>query len=1005
VDGSSPETPVVSLDGAVDVGITESCSVAGKPAAAGTVCRAAVDLCDVDEICNGVSTECPADKLAMAGSACRPAAGDCDIAETCDGASVVCPADGFLQLGTVCRPAVDLCDVAESCTGTSASCPIDSVAPASTVCRASTDSDKCDPAETCTGSDVSCPTNISYSKPGTPSNVLATAGALQATISWNAVSGATGYNVKRSTTSGTGYTTLVSSPTTNASPYVDTGLAGSTTYYYMVSAINTIATCQSENDSLETSVTTSGVCAPPAAPTITATPNDGIVTLSWAAATGAVSYSVARSLTTETGYVTIATVTTGTTFTDSNVTSGTTYYYVVTASNGTCNSGNSNEASTAPTCTPPAVPTGLTATAVNGSVILTWTASIGASSYSIYKNTTGSSTYTLVNSTAQVTFTDSSVVNDTKYYYVVTASNGSCSSANSMQVTVTPACVPPSAPTVTATPSNGKVTLSWTAPTGATSYVVYRGSTSGGESTTPIAMPTTTSYVDSNVSNNMTYYYVVAAANGTCSSGQSTEVSAMPVCTPPSVPGTLTATPGDAKVSLSWDPPTSWGSAGTDTYAISRKTGSGGIYTVIVAAQAGTSYTDSNGLLNGTTYYYKVSANNGTCSSDFNTEASATPVAVCSQGAPSDVAASITVSTQVNITWTASNPVPTGGYDIGRSTTSGTGYTNVGHVNNTTLNTTLTFTDSDTALLIGTTYFYEVTANGSCSASSTPDSIILTCQTPGVPSPSASNSAGKITIEWNSTTGATAYTVYRSTSATSGYAEISTNQTAAKYEDPASGLINGTTYYYKVSASNANHQCTSAQSGATLAVRSCTIPVAPAGLSATRSGNKQVTLVWTNSTGAALYNVLRSTTSGSGYTSIGTTSGTSYVDNTADNATAYDYVVTASSDSGGYCTSANSAEVSVPSCQVVTGSGTGNAQAQNSTANWCVVTCDKNIGWWSYANIGSRKVYINNVQQTQNGTIPLPAQSNSGYAFFFSAASDSNYPYINWGNGTGASCP
>jgi fibronectin type 3 domain-containing protein len=717
VDGSSPEALVVSLDGAVDVGITETCSVAGKPAAAGTVCRAAVDLCDVDEICNGVSTECPADKLAMAGSACRPAAGDCDIAETCDGTSVVCPADGFLQLGTVCRPAVDLCDVAESCTGTSAACPIDSVASATTVCRASIDSDKCDPAETCAGSDVSCPTNISYSKPGTPSNVLAKAGALQATISWNAVSGATGYNVKRSTTSGTGYITLVSSPTTNASPYIDTGLAGSTTYYYRVSAINTIATCQSENDSLETSVTTSGVCAPPATPTIAATPNDGIVTLSWAAVTGAVSYSVARSLTTETGYVTIATVTTGTTFTDSNVTGGTTYYYVVTASNGTCSSGNSNEASTAPTCTPPATPTGLTATAVNGSIILTWTASIGASSYSIYKNTTGSSTYTLVNATAQVTFTDSSVVNGTKYYYVVIASNGSCSSANSMQVTVTPACVALSAPTVTATPSNGQVTLSWTAPTGATSYVVYRGSTSGGESTTPIAMPTTTSYMDNDVINNTTYYYVVAATNGTCSSGQSTEVSAMPVCTPPSVPGTLTATPGDAKVSLSWDPSTSWGSAGTDTYAISRKTGFGGNYAVIVAAQAGTSYTDS-GLADGTTYYYKVSASNGTCSSGFDVEVAATPAAACSQGAPASVAATVTASTQVNITWAASTPFPTvaGGYDIGRSTTSGSGYSNVGHVGN----TTLTFTDSDPDLVVGTTYYYEVTANGSCSAISPP---------------------------------------------------------------------------------------------------------------------------------------------------------------------------------------------------------------------------------------------------------------------------------------------
>jgi fibronectin type 3 domain-containing protein len=639
VDGSSPEAPVVSLDGAVDVGITETCSVAGKPAAAGTVCRVAVDLCDVDEICNGVSTECPADKLAMAGSACRPAAGDCDIAETCDGTSVVCPADGFLQLGTVCRPAVDLCDVAESCTGTSAACPIDSVASATMVCRASTDSDKCDPAETCTGSNVSCPMNISYAKPGTPSNVLAKAGVLQATISWNAVSGATGYNVKRSTTSGTGYITLASSSTSNASPYVDTGLAGNTTYYYVVSAINTIATCQSENDSLETSVTTLGVCAPPDAPTITATPSEGIVTLSWAAVTGAVSYSVERSLTTKTGYVTIATVTTGTTFTDSNVTIGTTYYYVVTASNGTCSSGNSNEASTSPTCTPRAMPTGLTATVVNGSIILTWTASIGASSDSIY-------------------------------------------------------------------------------------------------------------------------------------------------------------------------------------------------------------------------------------------------------------------------------------------------------------------------------------------------------------------------------------TVYRSTSSAGTYIAISTDLTDATYTDPASGLTNGTAYYYKVSVSNANHQCTSAQSGATLAVRSCTIPVAPMGLSARRSGNKQVTLAWTNSTGAALYNVLRSATSGSGYTSIGTTSGTPYVDNTAANATAYYYVVTASSDTGGYCTSANSTQVPAPACEEWA-SGKHSEQLTNNTAEWCVVTCadiSSGNGYAEAFSCGNRSFYFNGTAKACNAPINAPAKANGGYVFYFSAGSvASTDGYVgaqvgNYGSASGT-CP
>ena len=190
---------------------------------------------------------------------------------------------------------------------------------------------------------------------------------------------------------------------------------------------------------------------------------------------------------------------------------------------------------------------------------LTWNAPATATTYQVMRSTTSGSSYTLLQNVGVTTFTDTTVVTGTTYYYVVAASNGFCSSADSPQVTVTPSCVPPSAPTVTATPSNNQVTLSWAAPSGAISYVVYRGTTSGGESSTAVSTPTTTNYVDTNVSNNSTYYYVVAASNGSCASSNSVEVSATPVCTPPSAPGALTATPGDAQVSLSWVATTSWG--------------------------------------------------------------------------------------------------------------------------------------------------------------------------------------------------------------------------------------------------------------------------------------------------------------------------------------------------------------------------------------------------------------------------------------------------------------
>jgi hypothetical protein len=82
---------------------------------------------------------------------------------------------------------------------------------------------------------------------------------------------------------------------------------------------------------------------------------------------------------------------------------------------------------------------------------------------------------------------------------------------------------------LTATAGSASVSLTWTASAGATSYNVYRGATSGGESATAIASGiTTTAYTDSAVTNGTKYYYKVAAVNGGGTSGFSNEASATP---------------------------------------------------------------------------------------------------------------------------------------------------------------------------------------------------------------------------------------------------------------------------------------------------------------------------------------------------------------------------------------------------------------------------------------------------------------------------------------------
>jgi len=86
----------------------------------------------------------------------------------------------------------------------------------------------------------------------------------------------------------------------------------------------------------------------------------------------------------------------------------------------------------------------------------------------------------------------------------------------------------PAAPTgLAATGQSNQVALSWSAVSGATGYNVYRGTSPGGESTTPVAvLAQGTSYSDPGLGNGATFYYKVTAVNGAGESAKSTESSA-----------------------------------------------------------------------------------------------------------------------------------------------------------------------------------------------------------------------------------------------------------------------------------------------------------------------------------------------------------------------------------------------------------------------------------------------------------------------------------------------
>jgi fibronectin type 3 domain-containing protein len=286
-------------------------------------------------------------------------------------------------------------------------------------------------------------------------------------------------------------------------------------------------------------------------------------------------------------------------------------------SGGNGNTGNgSNPSGT----TVPAVPTGLTATAANAQVSLTWTASPNATSYNVKRATTTGGPYTTISSPTAASFIDVSLTNGTTYFYVVSAVNSAGESANSSEASAKPTAQSqaPAAPTVLmATAASAQVSLSWSAT--ATSYNVKRAPTTGGPYT-KISSPSTTSFTDTGLTNGTTYFYVVSAVNATGESANSSQAGATPVAPsqPPAVPTGLTAAGGNAQVLITWSV-----SAGATSYHAKRSTTSGGPYTQ-VAAPSAANFTDT-GLTNGTTYFYVVSALNSIGESANSAQASATP--------------------------------------------------------------------------------------------------------------------------------------------------------------------------------------------------------------------------------------------------------------------------------------------------------------------------------------------------------------------------------------------
>lgn len=160
---------------------------------------------------------------------------------------------------------------------------------------------------------------------------------------WTSVPKATHYEVSRSTVNGGPYEFLGQVEGTS---YTDTTAVNGNTYYYVITAANAVQTSMISNQQkVKPYVPVPGAPRMPIG--LKAMADEGSVSLSWGRAPGAVSYNVKRATTSGGPYTTIA-ATRETSFKDSSVHNGTTYYYVVSSENPKGESPDSDEKAVLP---------------------------------------------------------------------------------------------------------------------------------------------------------------------------------------------------------------------------------------------------------------------------------------------------------------------------------------------------------------------------------------------------------------------------------------------------------------------------------------------------------------------------------------------------------------------------------------------------------------------------------------------------------------------------------
>ncbi len=459
-------------------------------------------------------------------------------------------------------------------------------------------------------------------------------------ITWQAPAGATSYVLQRATgLSFSGAVQVYAGPLTS---YRDTNL-GAGTYYYRVLASNACGSGDWQNGGPVLASST-----PPAPATIGTTATIcGEIAVTWAAVGSATSYVVERAASNSFAGAIEVYNGAATSFTQTGLTEVGPYYYRVLAKNS-CGSSAWKAATAVSVLLPPSPPATIATTATTcGEIAVTWTAAGGATGYIVERAASDSFTGAVqVYNGPSTSVTQTGLTEQGPYYYRVLAKN-SCGNSAWKAGTAVSVLLPPSPPATIATTATtcGEITVTWTAASSATGYIVERAASDSFAGAVQVYNGPSTSFTQTGLTEPGPYYYRVLAKNS-CGNSAWKAGTAVRVLLPPSPPATIATTAANCgEITVTW------AAAGDATgYIVERAASDSFAGAIEVYNGPLISFTET-GLTQPGPYYYRVLAKNSCGNSAWRTATAVSPVLPPSS--PATIAYTAINCGEITVTWAA----------------------------------------------------------------------------------------------------------------------------------------------------------------------------------------------------------------------------------------------------------------------------------------------------------------------------------------------------------------